>query len=140
LKQAKLRELTGGGSYAAVGVSLEDSNLTLLVRSFMTSMITDFFWIRYLILNSAVAETPCLIIASSSIIFVGKWLNAITHRAITVRKTAISFAIPKGATADKDFSVSESCFSTSTSSPQSSILNAANSRPSTGSGPPMVTY
>lgn len=106
----------------------------------MTSMITDFFWIRYLILNSAMSETPCFIMASSSIIFVGKWLNAITQRAITVRKTATSFAIPRGAVVDKDLRVSKSCFSTCTDSPEISILKAANSRPSTSSGPPMVTY
>lgn len=121
-------------SYAA------SADLTLLVRSFMTFMITDFFWILYWIANSAVVETPCFSMASSSIILVGKCPNAITQRAMRVRKTAISFAIPRGAFADKDFSVSKSCFSTVTNSPLSSILKAASSRPSINSEPPTVTY
>ena len=56
-----------------------------------------------------------------------------------VRKAATSFAIPRGASADKDLSVFKSCLCTVSMSLARRTLKAANKRPSTNSGPPKLT-
>lgn len=120
-------------------VSFDDSNFTRLERFLIISIIRVFFWILNWMAKTVEAETPCSSKDSSSIIFVGKCSSAIAHRAIIVRKTATSFVIPRGASADKDWSVFKSCFCTVSESLASSTLKAANKRPSTNSGPPKLT-
>lgn len=110
------------------------------MRLLITSMITDFFWSLNWIANLDVSFSHFFKRVSSSIILVGKCPNAITHKAITVRKAATSFATPRGASADNDLSTLKSCFCTVSSSTESSTLNPANKRPSTISEPPMLTY